>query len=96
MPTGLAEVDRGAMIAKTLSKTICSFWFCFAAIMLVYCTHPITAGKSSKNGAPWRKVSDLPAGDNRYTLYFINEQEGWLASGKKLWRTIDGGRNPIY
>lgn len=60
---------------------------------LVSCTRPITASKSSENDSRVQRVSDVPAAASRYKVYFMNEQEGWLASGKKLWRTTDGGRN---
>lgn len=43
-----------------------------------------------------RKVADLPAPLNEdvpASLQFINERDGWLSNGDKLWRTYNGGKS---
>lgn len=57
----------------------------------IACTVSTTASKPSENSRVQR-IADVPAGALRYKLFFISKLEGWLASGKKLWRSSDGGK----
>ena len=39
------------------------------------------------------RIGNVPTADGpRYELQFINAQEGWLAKGKHLWQTQNGGK----
>jgi photosystem II stability/assembly factor-like uncharacterized protein len=73
---------------------------CLVALALIACADSqITAPHSSlQSGAtpsgevvPVRKVNTVPEGGPWYKLQFVNERDGWLADGKNLWRTSDGG-----
>lgn len=39
-----------------------------------------------------QKVGNVSVQRPDCALHFVNEQEGWVAEGKRLWRTGDGGR----
>ncbi len=78
------------------TKVASRFWLCIAVSTVIACNLPASTWRSRGNEAKESKVQrigDVPARDSWYKLQFINEQEGWLASGKKLWHSIDGGKS---
>jgi photosystem II stability/assembly factor-like uncharacterized protein len=57
------------------------------------CLVPNPASKAGPESPSVSKVADTPNKDGRFVLQFIDEGEAWLASGKKVWRTTQGGRS---
>lgn len=60
--------------------------------------HPVTLPKTTGMALSdkLRKIGDLPETldeSDFVSLQFISEEEGWLVLGRKLWRTMDGGRS---
>lgn len=80
------------MRSKRVARVINSFVL-FMLIALTACTPSITPAPRQPDRAKVRRVSDVPRTDGWQRLQFINEQDGWLADNKSLWRTTNGGTN---
>lgn len=83
------------MLAQLIEKTA----LCFVIATLTACAPsstiaPVSSSErsaQSSGNSRVRKVGDVPQDGFRYRLQFLNEQEGWLADNKRLWRTSNGG-----
>jgi len=81
------------MLDERLIRITSGFCVCLAVTAGVTCTLPATASKPPENESKLVRIGNVPLREGWYKLQFVNEREGWLASGKNLWRTTDGGKN---
>lgn len=73
----------------------------FVMLALAACAHsnahrPNSSDDSSppkETKSKFQKIGDLPVGTGWRSLQFINDDEGWLTSSDKLWRTTNGGKD---
>jgi photosystem II stability/assembly factor-like uncharacterized protein len=65
---------------------------CFTLTGWIGCTPRTVAEKRQEAKLTRSRVGDVPRGDGgQYKISFINERDGWLAQGRHVWRTTDGG-----
>ena len=81
------------MTTDKLVRTTTALCFFIAVIAGAACTLQTTASKPPENGPKLSRIGDVPAKQAGYKFQFVSEGDGWLADGKTLWRTADGGKN---
>lgn len=79
------------MIVASMKGVIISSVLC-TLISWMGCTPKTTAQKPPDSKQIPSRVGAVPVRNGgRYKIRFINEREGWLAQGRHVWRTVDGG-----
>jgi photosystem II stability/assembly factor-like uncharacterized protein len=76
-----------------LIKMITGFCFYLAVLSGAACTLPATASRPPESESKIHRIASVPPREARYKLQIVSGLEGWLANGKTLWRTADGGKN---
>lgn len=87
------------MTPERIAKAIDAVGLYLVVLTLAACTPSVSlAPRILSSQLKVQKISDLPRTDGWQKLQFINEQEGWLADSRSLWRTTNGGTRwePIY
>lgn len=76
--------------AMRSSLILCLFWFASAALMS--CSLPSAKSESIEANSQLEKLGSMAIDDGHVELHFVTATDGWLANGKRLWRTSDGGQ----
>lgn len=74
------------------------YWRPIAACLLsmtsvTACLVPEGAPNAAEKRPSISRVADAPSENGRYVLQFMDEEEGWLATGKTVWRTVRAGKS---
>lgn len=81
------------MLADKLIRITTGFCICLAVEAGVGCTFRATDSKPSENVSKVLRIGNVPTREGWFKLQFVSDHDGWLANGKNLWRTTDGGKN---
>lgn len=81
------------MSVRYLYKISLFLAFCFGVLSLLACSASSKAQKPSKTRPVLQKLSNISPSDGESVIQFVSENQGWLAKGKNLWRSSDGGKS---
>jgi len=68
---------------------LCLFWF--GSAVLMSCGLPSATSDSIETNSQLERLGSIAVDDGHVELHFVTAKVGWLANGKKLSRTSDGG-----
>lgn len=77
---------------KQSTKVLARVSLCLFAVAPILCTRP-SASTPFRVDSKLQKLAVVSIDNGQASLQFVNEEDGWLVNGKKLWQTADGGRN---